>query len=188
MRGLPPGASAIDPVLDRLLAERIVFLGGEVDDDVAYRITAQLLLLAAQDPDTDITFYIDCPGGTVTAAMAVYDTMQLIRPDVATWAVGVAASAGQFLLSAGAPGKRHALAHARILTHSPSAGAGGTATEIAVRAGVFGELKRQIAELTARHTGQSVATVTADTDADRWFTAEQARDYGLIDHVVGATG
>ena len=178
--------SATDPVLDRLLEERIVFLGREVDDEIANRVSAQLLLLASRDPDQDITLYINSPGGSVTAGMAIYDTMQLIRPDVATWAVGFAASMGQFLLSAGAPGKRHALPHARILMHQPSAGMGGTATDIAIRAGVYADMKREIAELIARHTGQSVKTITADSDRDRWFTAAEARAYGLVDHVVSA--
>jgi ATP-dependent Clp protease protease subunit len=180
-----PVAGGLDPVLDRLLEERIVFLGREVDDEIANRISAQLLLLSAQDPDRDITLYINSPGGSVTAGMAIYDTMQLITPDVATWAVGFAASMGQFLLSAGTPGKRFALPHARILMHQPSAGVGGNATDVAIRAGVFGQMKREIAELTARHTGQSVETITADADRDRWFTAQEARDYGLVDHVAG---
>jgi ATP-dependent Clp protease protease subunit len=179
--------SATDSVLDRLLDERIVLLGGEVDDAAANRITAQLLLLAADDPVRDIAIYINSPGGSVTAGMAIYDTMQLIPPDVATWAVGFAASMGQFLVSAGAPGKRRALPHARIMMHQPSAGLGGTATDVAIRAGVFGAMKREIAELTARHTGQSVETITADADRDRWFTAEEARAYGLVDHVAGGS-
>ncbi|MFD1528491.1 ATP-dependent Clp protease proteolytic subunit [Pseudonocardia aurantiaca] len=178
-----PGPGA-DPVIDRLLQERIVFLGREVDDEIANRISAQLLLLAAQDPDADITMYINSPGGSVTAGMAIYDTMHLIRPDVATWAVGFAASMGQFLLSAGTPGKRYALPHARILMHQPSAGMGGNATDIAIRAGVYGDMKREIAELIARHSGQPFETITADSDRDRWFTAEQAREYGLVDHVA----
>ena len=179
-----PAATGTDPVLDKLLEERIVFLGREVDDEVANRISAQLLLLAAQDPERDITMYINSPGGSVTAGMAIYDTMRLIRPDVATWAVGFAASMGQFLLTAGAPGKRHALPHARILMHQPSAGIGGQATDIAIRAGVYGQMKREIAEITARHTGQTVETITADSDRDRWFTAPEAQAYGLVDHVV----
>ncbi|MHA6627746.1 ATP-dependent Clp protease proteolytic subunit [Pseudonocardia sichuanensis] len=184
----PPATvpSGSDPVLDRLLEERIVFLGREVDDEIANRISAQLLLLAALDPERDITLYINSPGGSVTAGMAIYDTMRLVRPDVATWAIGFAASMGQFLLSAGTPGKRHALPHARILMHQPSAGIGGNATDIAIRAGVYGEMKREIAEITARHTGQTFETITADADRDRWFTAVQAREYGLVDHVVQA--
>jgi ATP-dependent Clp protease, protease subunit len=203
--------SATDAVLDRLFDERVLYLAGEVDDEAARRITAQLLLLTADDPDRDITLYVNSPGGSVTAGMAIYDTMQLVRPDVATWAVGLAASTGQFLLTAGAPGKRYALPHARILLHQPSASLGGTATGTGfgygaavphevregrvvpgsvtvIRAGVFGEMKREIAELTARHSGQPVETVTADADRDRWFDAEQARAYGLVDHVAGRSG
>jgi ATP-dependent Clp protease protease subunit len=182
---LPPGT---DTVLDRLFAERIVYLAGEVDDDAAHRITARLLLLAADDPDRDITFYINSPGGSVTAGMAIYDTMQLVPPDVATWAVGLAASTGQFLLTAGAAGKRYALPHARIMMHQPSARIGGSATDVTLRAGVFSALKREIAELTARHTGQSVETVTADADRDRWFDAAEALAYGLVDHIAGQNG
>ncbi|WP_232665153.1 ATP-dependent Clp protease proteolytic subunit [Pseudonocardia sp. TRM90224] len=177
--------AAGDPVIERLLAERIVFLGSEVDDTIANRITAQLLLLAAEDSERDITFYINSPGGSVTAGMAIYDTMQLIRPDVATWAVGFTASMGQFLLSAGTPGKRHALPHTRILMHQPSAGMGGNSTDIAIRAGVYGDMKREIAQLIATHTGQSFETITADSDRDRWFTAEEAKAYGIVDHVAG---
>jgi len=209
-RTLSPPSPA-DAVLDRLFEERIVYLAGVVDDEAAYRITAQLLLLTADEPARDITFYINSSGGSVTAGMAIYDTMQLVRPDVATWAVGLAASMGQFLLTAGAPGKRYALPHARILMHQPSASLGGTATGTGfgygaavphevregrvvpgsvtvIRAGVFGEMKREIAELTARHSGQPVETVTADADRDRWFDAEQARAYGLVDHVAGRSG
>jgi ATP-dependent Clp protease, protease subunit len=182
----PAAGSTVDPVLDRLLGQRIVVLGGELDDEVATRITAQLLLLAAEDPERDIAFYISSPGGSVTAGLAVYDTMQLIPPDVATWAVGVVASIGQFLITAGTPGKRHALPHARILLHQPAAGLGGTATDVAMRAGVFGAMKREIAELTARHAGKPVETITADADRDRWFTAQEAQAYGLVDHVTGA--
>ena len=177
-----------DPVVERLFAERIVYLAGEVDDAAAHRVTAQLLLLAADDPARDITLYVNSPGGSVTAGMAIYDTMQLVAPDVATWAVGFAASMGQFLLTAGAPGKRHALPHARILMHQPSAQLGGTASDVTIRAGVFSAFKREIAELTAQHSGQPVETVTADADRDRWFTAEEAKAYGLVDHVAGRTG
>ena len=182
----PP--SATDTIVDRLFEERIVYLAGTVDDEAAHRITAQLLLLAADDPTRDITFYVNSPGGSVTAGMAIYDTMQLVTPDVATWAVGLAGSMGQFLLTAGAPGKRYALPHARILMHQPSASLGGTASDVTIRAGLFGEMKREIAELTARHSGQPVEAVTADSDRDRWFDAEQARAYGLVDHVAGRTG
>jgi ATP-dependent Clp protease, protease subunit len=191
---LPPALAGVSPhapdrvsdaVLDRLLDERIVFLGTEVDDAVANRITAQLLLLSAQDPHRDITLYVNSPGGSVTAGMAIYDTMRLVTPDIATWAIGFAASMGQFLVSAGTPGKRYALPHTRILMHQPSAGLGGTVTDIAIRAGVYGEMKREIAELTAAHTGQTFETITADADRDHWFTAEEARAYGLVDHIAG---
>jgi ATP-dependent Clp protease protease subunit len=180
--------AATDAVLDRLFAERIVYLTGAVDDDAAHRISAQLLLLAADDPGRDITFYIHSPGGSITAGMAIYDTMQLVAPDVATWAVGLAASTGQFLLTAGAAGKRYALPHARIMMHQPSARLGGTAADVTVNAEVFGAMKREIAELTARHSGQPVETVTADADRGRWFVAEEARAYGLVDHVAGRNG
>ena len=173
-----------ESVRDRLLEERIVFLGQPVDDDVANRITSELLLLAAHDPTREITFYINSPGGSVTAGMAIYDTMQLIRPDVSTWALGFAASMGQFLLSAGAPGKRYALPNARILMHQPSAGLSGVQSDIAVQAAAFSSMKRRIAELTAQHTGRTVEQITADADRDLWFTADEARSYGLVDHVV----
>src|SRR5215207_3052917 len=155
-----------ESVRDRLLEERIVFLGQPVDDDVANRITSELLLLAAHDPAREITFYINSPGGSVTAGMAIYDTMQLIRPDVSTWALGFAASMGQFLLSAGAPGKRYALPNARILMHQPSAGLSGVQSDIAVQAAAFSSMKRRIAELTAQHTGRTVEQITADADRD----------------------
>jgi ATP-dependent Clp protease, protease subunit len=184
MRSATAGLNLNDSVYERLLRERIVFLGSEVDDEIANRITAQLLLLAAEDPDRDITFYINSPGGSVTAGMAIYDTMQLIEPDVQTWAMGLAASMGQFLLSSGTPGKRYALPHARIMMHQPSAGVGGTASDIAIRAEVFAKWKREMAQITAEQTGQTVEKITADADRDAWFTAEEARQYGFIDHVV----
>src|SRR3954464_14467117 len=182
---LPTGQLLQEQLFQRLLDERIVFIGQEIDDELANRVCAQLLLLSAVDPDRDIALYINSPGGSVTAGMAIYDTMRLITPDVATWAVGFSASMGQFLLSGGTPGKRHALPHARILMHQPSAGVGGNATDVAIRAGVFSAMKREIAEMIAEHTGQTVETITADSDRDRWFTATEARDYGLVDHVVG---
>jgi ATP-dependent Clp protease protease subunit len=179
-----PGPTVPDPVFERLFRERIVFLGQELDDAVANRICAQLLLLAAEDRERDIALYINSAGGSVTAAMAVHDTMCSIEPDVATWAIGFTASTGQFLLSAGARGKRHALPHARILMHRPTAALDGSASDIAVRAGVHAALRREMAELTAGHTGRGVEEVIADCDQDRWFTAAQARAYGLVDHVV----
>ncbi len=184
MRSTTAGLNLNDSVYERLLRERIVFLGSEVDDDIANRITAQLLLLAAEDGEKDITFYINSPGGSVTAGMAIYDTMQLIEPDVATWAMGLAASMGQFLLSSGTPGKRYALPHARIMMHQPSAGIGGTASDIAIRAEVYAKWKLEMARITADQTGKSLEQVTEDADRDRWFTAAEARDYGFVDHVV----
>jgi ATP-dependent Clp protease protease subunit len=184
MRSGTAGLTLNDSVYERLLRERIVFLGSEVDDEIANRITAQLLLLAAEDAEKDIVFYINSPGGSVSAGMAIYDTMMLIEPDVQTWAMGMAASMGQFLLSAGTPGKRYALPHARIMMHQPSGGVGGTASDIAIRAEVLNKWKREMAELTAEQTGQTVEQITQDADRDRWFTAEEARQYGFIDQVV----
>ncbi|MFB9300912.1 ATP-dependent Clp protease proteolytic subunit [Kibdelosporangium philippinense] len=190
MRSGTAGLTLNDSVYERLLRERIVFLGSEVDDEIANRITAQLLLLEAEDPKRDIVFYINSPGGSVTAGMAIYDTMQLIEPDVQTWAMGLAASMGQFLLSSGTPGKRYALPHARIMMHQPSAGVGGTASDIAIRAEVFGKWKREMAQITADQTGQTIEKITADADRDRWFTAEEAREYGFVDQVAtrGSSG
>ena len=177
-----------DSIYDRLLDQRVVVLGKEVDDEIANRICAQFLLLAAEDPTADIAFHINSPGGSVTAGMAVLDTMEFIECDVATYAVGMAASMGQFLLSAGAPGKRYALPHAAVLMHQPSSGVGGTESDIVIQSERLARLKRQMAELTARHTGQPVERITADFDRDRWFTAAEARDYGLVDHVVSRIG
>jgi ATP-dependent Clp protease protease subunit len=188
MRSGTAGLTLNDSVYERLLRERIVFLGSEVDDEIANRITAQLLLLAAEDPEKDIVFYINSPGGSVSAGMAIYDTMMLIEPDVQTWAMGMAASMGQFLLSSGSPGKRYALPHARIMMHQPSGGVGGTASDIAIRAEVLGRWKLEMAQLTAEQTGQTVERITADADRDRWFTAEEAREYGFVDNVVSRAG
>ncbi|MEU7790206.1 MULTISPECIES: ClpP family protease [Amycolatopsis] len=178
------GLTLTDSVFERLLQERIVVLGSEVNDEVANRITAQLLLLDADDAESDIRFYINSPGGSVTAGFAIYDTMQLIRPDVATYAMGMAASMGQFLLSSGTPGKRYSLPHARILMHQPSAGVGGTASDIAIQADLFNKWKRELAQITADQTGQTVEQIIADGDRDRWFTAQEAKDYGFVDHVL----
>jgi ATP-dependent Clp protease protease subunit len=178
------GMSLNDSVYDRLLRERIIFLGQVVDDDIANQICAQLLLLSAEDSSRDIAIYINSPGGSVTAGMAIFDTMQLIDCDVATYALGLAASMGQFLLSAGAPGKRFALPHARIMMHQPSAGIGGTASDIAIQAEQFKLTKSEMAKLIAEHTGQTVEQIRADSERDRWFTAEQALQYGFVDHVV----
>ncbi|MFI9813534.1 ATP-dependent Clp protease proteolytic subunit [Saccharothrix variisporea] len=178
------GMNLNDSVYERLLRERIIVLGSQVEEGIANQITAQLLLLAAEDPEKDITLYINSPGGSVTAGMAIFDTMQLIEPDVATVAMGLAASMGQFLLSAGTPGKRHALPHARILMHQPSAGVGGTAADIAIQADMLTRTKREMAELIAEHTGQPVERIIADSDRDRWFTAQEALEYGFVDKVI----
>ncbi|MFI7550771.1 ClpP family protease [Verrucosispora sp. WMMD703] len=173
-----------DQVFERLLRERIVFLGSEVNDEIANRICAQILLLAAEDPERDITLYINSPGGSVSAGMAVYDTMRFVRNDVATLAMGLAGSMGQFLLCAGTAGKRYALPHTRILMHQPSGGMGGTASDITIQAENMLHVKRTMQELIAQHSGRTLAEIQQDWDRDRWFTAEEARNYGLIDQVV----
>ncbi len=173
-----------DNVYQRLLKERIVWLGSDVRDDNANAICAKLLLLAAEDPNEDIYLYINSPGGSITAGMAIYDTMQFIKPDVVTVAMGMAASMGQFLLSSGTKGKRYATPHTRVLMHQPLGGLGGTATEIKIQADLILSMKKQMAELTAEQTGKSVEQIIADSDRDNWFTAEEALDYGFIDHIV----
>src|SRR5204863_2040704 len=170
-------------VYNRLLKNRIVFLGTEVDDSIANLITAQLLYLEGDDPDKDIWVYINSPGGSVTAGMAIYDTMQFVKPDVGTICMGLAASMGQFLLCAGAHGKPYSLPHARIMMHQPSGGFRGQASDIAIQAEQLIYVKRLMAERIAHHTGQTVEQVQEDSERDRWFTAEQAKDYGIIDHV-----
>ncbi|HEY3737754.1 MAG TPA: ATP-dependent Clp protease proteolytic subunit [Jatrophihabitans sp.] len=177
-----------DSVYDRLLRERIIFLGQPVDDTIANQLCAQMLLLAAEDPTRDIALYINSPGGSVTAGMAIYDTMQFVECDVSTYALGLAASMGQFLLSAGMKGKRYALPHARIMMHQPSAGIGGTASDIAIQAEQFKLTKVQLRELIAAQTGQSAEQVETDSERDRWFTAQQALEYGFVDHVVSRAG
>jgi ATP-dependent Clp protease, protease subunit len=179
----PANGSLGDQVYNRLLNERIIFLGQPVDDDIANRITAQLLLLAA-DPDKDIYLYINSPGGSITAGMAIYDTMQYVKNDVVTIAMGLAASMGQFLLTAGAPGKRYALPNAEVLIHQPSAGLAGSATDIKIHAEQLLRTKRKMARLSAQHSGQSLEQWERDSDRDRWFSAEEARDYGLLDQVI----
>jgi ATP-dependent Clp protease protease subunit len=166
------------------LRERIIMLGSPVEDSVANMISAQILLLAAEDPERDIYLYINSPGGSITAGMAIYDTMQYVTNDVATVAMGLAASMGQFLLSAGARGKRYALPHARIMMHQPSGGIGGTASDIKIQAEQMLFVKKQMAELIAAQTGKSVEQIESDSDRDRWFTAAEALDYGFIDKVV----
>ncbi|WP_243437250.1 ATP-dependent Clp protease proteolytic subunit, partial [Streptomyces sp. FH025] len=174
-----------DHVFNKLLSDRIVFLGQEVDDDIANKITAQLLLLAA-DSDQDIYLYINSPGGSVTAGMAVYDTMHYIKNDVVTIAMGFCASMGQFLLTAGAKGKRFALPNTKILMHQPSAGLAGSASDVRIYAEQLVRTKRQMAELIASHSGQDVEKIVKDSDRDRWFTAQEAKEYGLIDEVMGS--
>jgi ATP-dependent Clp protease protease subunit len=177
-----------DSVYNRLLKERIIVLGSEVTDQVANRICAQLLLLAAEDPERDINLWINSPGGSVYSGMAIYDTMQFVANDVATVGMGMAASMGQLLLCAGAKGKRIALPHARIMMHQPSGGIGGTAADIAIQAEQMLYTKRMFQERVSFHTGQSAEQIEADSDRDRWFTAEEAKDYGFIDKVIsGAT-
>ncbi|MEU0502545.1 ATP-dependent Clp protease proteolytic subunit [Nocardia sp. NPDC004278] len=178
------GLNLSDSVYERLLRSRIIFLGTQVDDDIANKVCAQILLLSAEDPTKDIALYINSPGGSVTAGMAIYDTMQFSECDIATYGMGLAASMGQFLLTAGTKGKRFALPHARIMMHQPSAGIGGSAADIAIMAEQFAHTKRELNELQALHTGKSIEQVTADADRDRWFTAAQALEYGFIDRVI----
>jgi ATP-dependent Clp protease, protease subunit len=171
-------------IFNRLLKSRIVMMGTDVNDDVANQICAQLLFLDAEEPGKDIWMYINSPGGSVTAGMAIYDTMQFVGCDVATVCLGLAASMGQFLLCAGAAGKRYTLPNARIMMHQPSAGLRGQASDIAIQAEQLTYTKRRMAELIAFHTGQSVDQITADSERDRWFTSEAAKDYGMIDNVI----
>jgi len=171
-----------------LLKERIIFLGTPVNDQIANLIVAQLLYLAREEPDRDISMYINSPGGSVTAGMAIYDTMQFVGCDVATVCFGLAASMGQFLLTAGAPGKRFSLPNARIMMHQPLAGLRGQAADIAIQAQEHAYVKRRMAELTAQHSGKSFEQIQIDSDRDRWFSAEDARDYGLCDEVIVRRG
>ncbi|WP_354645289.1 ATP-dependent Clp protease proteolytic subunit [Kitasatospora camelliae] len=173
-----------DHLAAQLLGQRIVLLGTQVDDVSANRVCAQLLLLSAEDPRTDISLYINSPGGSVTAGLAIYDTMRLIPNDVSTLAMGFAASMGQFLVTVGASGKRFALPNARIMMHQPSAGIGGSAADIEIQAENLQFTKKAIERITAEHTGQNEETIARDGDRDRWFTAEQAREYGIVDRVV----
>jgi ATP-dependent Clp protease protease subunit len=175
-------------IYNRLLQDRIVFLGAEVNDSLANLISAQMLYLEGQDPEKTIWLYINSPGGSVTAGMAIYDTMQFVGPDVGTICLGLGASMGQFLLCAGAVGKRYALPHARIMMHQPSGGLAGQAADIAIQAEQMAYTRKLLAERIAEHTGQSVGQIESDSDRDRWFTAEEARDYGVIDHVIVRRG
>ncbi len=187
MAPTPPvltGGTLDDQLTARLLQQRIIVLGQEVDDAIANRLCAELLLLSAEDPQRDISLYINSPGGSVTAGLAIYDTMRLIPNDVSTLAMGLAASMGQFLLSAGTPGKRFALPHARVLMHQGSAGIGGTAVDIEIQAENLEHTKDVLMRLIAEHTGQPVEKVEHDAWRDRWFTAEEALDYGFVDQVL----
>jgi len=184
----PQGMGLDEHIYQRLLKDRIIFLGSEVRDENANAICAQMLLLTAEDPEKDIYLYINSPGGSVTAGMAIYDTMQFVPNDVATVAMGLAASMGQFLLSSGAKGKRYALPHARVMMHQPSGGMGGTASDIKIQAELILHMKKQMAELIAEQTGQTAETIERDSDRDRWFTAEAAKEYGLVDQVVSTAG
>jgi len=180
----PPLLPFGDQLFQRLLRHRIIFLGQQVDDDIANRICAELVLLASEDEKRDISLYINSPGGSVYAGMAIYDVMQYVPNDVATYAMGMAASMGQFLLTAGAPGKRYALPHAQILMHQPSGGIGGTASDIRIQAEQMLYIKRTLFERTAYHTGQPIEQIEKDADRDRWFTAEEAKEYGFVDQVI----
>ena len=182
--GMEPSAD----IFNRLLKNRIVYLGSEVNDQVANFLTAQLLYLEGEDPEKDIWLYINSPGGSVTAGMAIYDTMQFVTPDVGTICMGLGASMGQFLLCAGAPGKRYALPHARIMMHQPSGGMAGQASDIAIQAEQLKYIKDLLAERIAEHTGQTKDQINTDSDRDRWFTAEQAKEYGIIDQVIVRRG
>lgn len=188
MRSGPSSMTLSDSVYERLLQQRIVVLGQQVDDEIANRIAAQMLLLAAEDAESDISLYINSPGGSVTAGMAIFDTMEFIPCDVSTTAMGLAASMGQFLLSAGTPGKRYALPHTQILMHQPSAGVGGSESDIRIQAELFRRHKEEMAALIAGHTGQTVERITKDFDRDRWFSAQEALEYGFVDHVVSRAG
>ena len=177
---------------ERLLKDRIVWLGSEVRDDMANEICAKILLLAAEDSTKDIFLYINSPGGSITAGMAIYDTMQYVPNDIVTVGIGMCASMGQFLLSSGTKGKRYATPNTRVLLHQPSGGYGGTADDIQTQAELILSMKRQLASITAEQTGKTVEQVMKDGDRDRWFTAQEALEYGFIDHIqkhaAGSTG
>jgi ATP-dependent Clp protease, protease subunit len=181
----PPTAAGLDEqLISRLMFQRIVLLGTEVDDAVANRLCAQLLLLSAEDPRGDISLYINSPGGSVSAGLAIYDTMRVIPNDVSTLALGLAGSMAQFLLCAGTAGKRFSLPHAQVLMHQGSAGFGGTAADIEIYAEQLGRTGATMMRLISEHTGQPLERVEQDSMRDRWFSAEEARDYGIVDHIV----
>lgn len=175
-----------DELVRRLMHERIIVLGEELQERNGNRLMQQLLLLSAEDPRADISLWVNSPGGSVSAMLAVHDVMNLIPNDVSTLAMGMAASAGQFLLSAGAPGKRYALPHARVLLHQGSAGIGGTAVDIEIQADDLRHTRDTVLGLISAHTGQDLDTVEQDSRRDRWFSAEQALDYGFVDHIISS--
>ncbi len=181
---LDGGGDARNDIFTRLLKNRVIMLGTDVNDEIANQVCAQLLYLEGEDPKGDVWLYINSPGGSVTAGMAIYDTMQFISCDVATVCMGLAASMGQFLLTSGSAGKRYTLPNARIMMHQPLAGLRGQASDIAIQAEQLAYTKKRMAELTAHHSGQKVEQIQADSERDRWFTAEGARDYGLVDKVI----
>ncbi|MFD0996146.1 ATP-dependent Clp protease protease subunit [Pseudoclavibacter chungangensis] len=170
-------------VFEKLLNDRIIWLGSEVRDENANEICAKILLLAAADSEKDIYLYINSPGGSITAGMAIFDTMQFVPNDIVTVGIGMAASMGQLLLTAGEPGKRYITPNARVLLHQPHGGFGGTASDIQTQAQLILSMKQRLAEITAERTGKSVEQINADGDRDRWFTAEQALEYGFVDHI-----
>jgi ATP-dependent Clp protease protease subunit len=171
-------------IYSRLLKDRIIFLQGTVDDNSANLIVAQMLFLQFEDPKADIHLYINSPGGSVTAGLSIYDTMQYVTCDVATYCIGQAASMGALLLTAGARGKRNALPHARVMIHQPAAGTEGTTTEILIHAKEFLRLKKDLNEILLKHTGQSLERVEKDTDRDKFMSAKEAMEYGIVDHVL----
>ena len=177
------GERAYD-IYSRLLKDRIIFLGGPIDDNVANVVIAQLLFLESEDPDKDIHLYINSPGGVVTAGLAIYDTMQYIKPDVSTICIGQAASMGSVLLAAGAKGKRYALPYSRIMIHQPLGGAQGQSTDIQIQAREILRIRETLNEILSRHTGQSVKKLTEDTERDNFMSAQEAKEYGLIDEVI----
>jgi ATP-dependent Clp protease, protease subunit len=185
---LESGAGSSADIFTRLLKSRVVMLGTDVNDEIANQLCAQLLFLESEDSQADIWLYINSPGGSVTAGMAIYDTMQFVSCNVATVCLGLAASMGQFLLTAGTPGKRYALPNARVMMHQPSAGLRGQAADIAIQAEQLTHTKRRMAELIAEHSGRTLEEIARDSERDRWFTAEQARDYGLCDNVIVRRG
>ena len=185
---LDAGFDPRSDVFNRLLKNRVVMLGTDVNDDIANQICAQLLYLEGEDANADIWLYINSPGGSVTAGMAIYDTMQFVSCEIATVCMGMAASMGQFLLTAGAAGKRYTLPNARIMMHQPLAGLRGQATDIAIQAEQLAFTKRRMAEMIAQHSGQTLQQIQADSERDRWFTAEQAKAYGLVDNVIVRRG